>query len=140
LNKSKNISLFLILILIVGTIAAILPSSSFTKEIHALSDYGLMRDDYNTKYLQYNKEHIDCTNFNLNGNGLDVNTIPESLSGLLASQGETDSEIGISAYGIDENRFGSYHKDFVYKCLNNNDNHLIISPTPAKSTTSTITM
>src|SRR5215211_2506648 len=89
-----------------------------------------MKGDYNSKYLQYNKENIDCTNFNLNDNGLDVNTIPESLSGLLASQGETGgSEIGISAYGTDEKRYG-FDKDFVYKCLNNNDNELLISPTP----------
>ena len=123
--------------LIAGTIAAFLPSSSFTKEVHALSEYELMkRDDYNSKYVQYNKENIDCTNFNLNGNGLDINTIPESLSGLTAaSQGEIgDSESGTSAYGTEENRFGSYDsnkKDFLYKCINNNNNELIVSPTPS---------
>ena len=120
--------------LIAGTIAAFLPSSSFTKEVHAFSDYKPMKNDYNSKYLQYNKENIDCTNLNLNGNGLNVNGIPESLSGLLASQGETgDSESGISAYGTEENRFGSYDvkKDFLYKCINNNDNEFIISPTPS---------
>ena len=63
-------------ILIAGIITAFFPSSSFTKEVHALSDYELMKGDYNSKYVQYNKENIDCTNFNLNGNGLDVNTIP----------------------------------------------------------------
>jgi hypothetical protein len=123
--------------LIAGTIAAFLPSSSFTKEVHALSEYELMkRGDYNSKYVQYNKENIDCTNFNLNGNGLDINTIPESLNGLAtASQGEIgDSESGISAYGTEQNRFGSYDsnkKDFLYKCINNNDNELIVSPTPS---------
>ena len=120
--------------LIAGTIAAFLPSSSFTKEVYALSEYELMKDDYNSKYVQYNKENIDCTNFNLNGNGLDINTIPESLSGLLAAQGETDSESGISAYSTEQNRFGSYDsnkKDFLYKCINNNDNEFIISPTPS---------
>jgi hypothetical protein len=133
----KTISLFLAFMLIAGTITFIFPSSSFTKEVHAISDYELMkRDDYNSKYVQYNKENIDCTNFNLNGNGLDINTIPESLSGLAAAaQGETgDSEIDTGVYGTKENRFGSYDsnkKDFLYKCINNNDNEFIVSPTPS---------
>jgi hypothetical protein len=132
LNKPKTTSLFLSFILIAGTITAFFSSSSFTKEVHALSNYELMKGDYNSKYLQYNKENISCNNFNLNGNGLDVNTIPESLNSLLVSQGETDSESGISGYGTEENRFGSYDskKDFFYKCINNNGNELIISPTP----------
>ena len=123
--------------LISGTITAFFPSSSFMTDVRALSDYGLMEDPYNSKYLQYNKENIDCTNLNLNGNGLDINTIPESLSGLAAAQGETDdSENGISAYGTEENRFGSYDsnkKDFLYKCINNNDNELIVLPTPTQT-------
>src|SRR5687768_14866691 len=101
-STTKTISLFLATILIVGTITAFYPSSSFTQKAYALSDYErtmMKDDDYNSKYVQYNKENIDCSNFNLNGNGLDINTIPESLSGLAAAQGETDSESGISAYG-----------------------------------------
>ena len=79
MNKSK-ITLFLAFILISGTITAFFPSSSFMTDVHALSDYGLMEDAYNSKYLQYNKENIDCTNLNLNGNGLNVNTIPKSMN------------------------------------------------------------
>jgi hypothetical protein len=135
LNKSKTISLFLSFILIAGTIAAFLPSSSFTKEVHALSDYKPMKNDYNSKYLQYNKENIDCTNLNLNANGLNVNGIPESLSGLLPDQAQAgDSDIGISAYGTEENRFGSYDEDFVYKCINNNYNDFTGTTTPLTPT------
>src|SRR5215217_424272 len=121
--------------LISGTIATFFPSSSFTPEVHALSDYGLMEDAYNSKYLQYNKENIDCTNFNLNSNGLNVDGIPKSLTGLLAdAAAEADSKIETSVYGTEENRLGSYEKDFVFKCLNDNDNELIISPSPPTPT------
>ncbi|HEX7141971.1 MAG TPA: YncE family protein, partial [Nitrososphaeraceae archaeon] len=62
-------------------------------------------------------------NFTLNANGLNVNVIPDSLSGLLAfhAQAEVrDTDIGSSEFGTDEKKFG-FDKDFVYTSLNNNN-------------------
>src|SRR5215204_5328985 len=108
---------------IFGTMASFFPSS-FMTDVRALSDYGLMEDPYNSKYLQYNKENIDCTNFNLNANGLNVDGIPESLSGLLADA----AQAGEAEIGNWEKRFG-LDKEFLFKCLNNNDNEQSISLT-----------
>ena len=58
-------------------------------------------------------------NFTLNANELNVNVIPDSLSGLLAfhAQAETrDTVIGSSEFGTDEKKFG-FDKDFVYTSL-----------------------
>jgi hypothetical protein len=89
LNRSnfatKTITLFLAFILIAETIAAFSPSS-FTKEVHAVSDSGIMMDKYKSKYVLYEKDNIECTNFNLNVDGLNFNEIPESINGLLAAQ------------------------------------------------------
>jgi hypothetical protein len=53
LNKlntaTKTISLFLSVMLVAGTITSIFPSSSM-KEVHAFSDYGMMDDNYKSKY------------------------------------------------------------------------------------------
>jgi YVTN family beta-propeller protein len=136
LNKiisTKNIiSLFLACILITGTIAALFPSSFFT-QVNAQSEYGLMKsgDDYNSKYLKNHKENIiDCNNINLNANGQVNGIIPESRD-LIEAQGQTegDSEIGSSGYGIDEKRFGYDKKDFIFKCVNNNNNEKPIDGT-----------
>jgi hypothetical protein len=137
--------LFLASLLIAGTIVAIFQSSSFMTEVHAAlsADYEkmMMMDDDNNNYkskdptLYKKNDDINCNNFNLNANGLNVNEIPESLRNLIApesieeSQTELeDSSIDSSTYGNDEKRFGSYFdkKDFVYKCINNNDNKQIL--------------
>jgi YVTN family beta-propeller protein len=62
-------------------------------------------------------------NFTLDANGLNVNVIPDSLSGLIAfhAQAEArDTDIGSSEFGTDEKKFG-FDKDFVYTSLNNNN-------------------
>jgi hypothetical protein len=149
----KTISLFLAFMLIAGTITAFYPSSSFMTEVHAAlsADYEtmlMMNDDnnnYKLKYLPYKKEDINCNNFNLNGNGLNINKIPESLRSLLASQtqedlqGEvegTDSKTNIFDNGEKRFGYGYDNNDFVYKCINNNDNEQStppISPPPPPS-------
>jgi hypothetical protein len=134
---TKSISLFLATILVTGTITAFFPSS-FMTEVNALSDYGMMMDDddnYKSKYSLYEQDNINCNNFNLNANGLNVNVIPESLRGLIASQAQTEvgsTDIGTSALDNGEKRFGSYDdkKDFTYVCLNNNENEQPIPTTP----------
>jgi len=102
----------------------------------------MMKDDnnnYKSKYSPSNNkdDDINCNNFNLNGNGLNINVIPESLKGLVASQAQAEdsqaeiegTDVDISTFGNGEKRFDSYdHKeDFVYKCINNNENEQPIS-------------
>jgi YVTN family beta-propeller protein len=86
-------------------------------------------------------------NFTLNANELNVNVIPDSLSGLLAfhAQAEAgDTVIGSSEFGTDEKKFG-FDKDFVYTSLNNNTQGTPTTtppsapPPPCKVTVDTIT-
>ena len=96
---------------------------SFMTEVHAISDH--------------KKDNIKCNNFNLNGNGLNINAIPESLRGILSAQTQTeDSDIGSIIFDNNEKRHGS-DRDFSFVCLNNNNNRVIgeeepvpIPPTP----------
>ena len=62
-------------------------------------------------------------NFTLDANGLNVNVIPDSLSGLIQFHGQAqarDTDIGSSEFGTDQKKFG-FDKDFVYTSLNNNN-------------------
>ena len=88
-------------------------------------------------------------NFTLDANGLNVNVIPDSLSGLIAfhTQAEArDTDIGSSEFGTDEKKF-VFAKDFVYTSLNNNNTQgkptttLLHSapPPPCEVTVDTIT-
>lgn len=72
-------------------------------------------------------------NFTLNANGLNVNVIPDSLSGLMAlhAQAEArDTDIGINGFGTKEKKF-SFDKDFVYTSLNNNTQGTPTTPPPS---------
>ena len=132
--KTNVLFLFLFTLLFSGTITATFPSSlSFLKEVHAALS-------------EYEKDNVKCINFNLNVNGLNVNSIPESISGLLPDQANAEEAeesqiggtdiIGTSAYGNSEKRFDSYYddvnnkKNFAFVCINNNDNEQIIIPPP----------
>jgi hypothetical protein len=81
------------------------------------------------------KDSINCNNFNLNANGLNMDEIPESLKDLLkTNQAQTVESEGIGfdnhdTFGNDEKRFNSNDGDFVIVCKNNNDNEQPI-PTP----------
>ncbi len=145
MNKSnittKTISLCLSAILVAGTINSIFSfSSSFMTEVKALSDYGMMMRDNNdnyksTKYLpsvDKKDNNIECSNFNLNLNGLDnVDAITEPLSSLVVedkAQTEEDKDIGTRGAYYDGNdgkeRFvGHNDKDFAFVCKNNNNNN-----------------
>ncbi len=80
------------------------------KNIYAVSDF--------------EKDKFDCTSINLNLNGLDINTIPDTLSNLLQAQGQTEGA-DISTSNYDD------RKNFSFVCLNNNDNEFtVIAPTP----------
>ena len=87
-------------------------------------------------------------NFTLNANGLNVNIIPDSLSGLIAfyAQAEArDTDINSREFGTDEKKFG-FDKDIVYTSLNNNNTQgtpttLLpsVPPPPCEVTVDTIT-
>ena len=80
------------------------------KNIYAVSDF--------------EKDKFDCTSINLNLNGLDINTIPDTLRNLLQAQGQTEG--GDTSTSNYDNR-----KNFSFVCLNNNDNEFtVIAPTP----------
>jgi hypothetical protein len=131
----KIISIFLSTILVIGTITAFFPSISMTQVHAALSEYdGMMMNydnNYKSKYSSFKKDNIECNNFNLNLNGLNVDAIPESLSNLLQAQAETeDANIDTSTFGNGAEKLGYKDKDFSFVCINNNDNEFIVTPTP----------
>ena len=97
----------------------------------------------NSKYLPYNKNIIVCNQNNLNPNvngssGLNLNAIPKSLESLAAQAsdeershtGDTDSDSntfgnGRGGFHDDDNK-----KNFVFICLNINNQQIINPPTP----------
>ncbi len=160
INTKKNIfCIFLVAILLSGTITstALFPTLSM-KEVHAISSHddelemnNNDDDSNNYKSMDFSnkKENIECTNFNLNANGLNNDEIPESLRDLIktattidqtqiTAEETVESEEGKdfdstrTSSGNDEKRFNSNDDegDFVTICKNNNDNEqpAIISP------------
>ena len=165
INTKKNIfSLFLVAILLSGTVTTtantFFPTLSL-KEAHAISsEYNLDKkvEEYDSNnYYQSNdiinkKDNIECTNFNLNANGLTNNDeIPESLRVLIKKattidQTQTTAEEIVeskenrdfdstktSSGNDDENKRSNSNDDkgdFIIICKNNNDNEqpAIMSP------------
>jgi YVTN family beta-propeller protein len=122
LNRSnvtgrKTITLVLTVILLTGTITAFFPSSSLSMmDTFAISDN--------------KKDNLDCNNFILNLNGIDVAAIPESLSSLLNPQSETeDADSDIDTFDNDKERFGYIEKDFAFICKN----EFVVSLSPPSS-------
>ena len=139
ISIKKINSIFLITVLIAGTI--VLSSPSFMIGAQAESEYYGMNNNY------YKSEDrsvtIDCNNFNINPNGLkrDAFTGSNVADGLnplaqeesmSSSSSDNDDNEGIRANSIinSDERNSQYKldEDVVVKCLYNNDNE--ISPTP----------
>ena len=129
-STRKIISIFLSIILVIGTLTAYVPSISMTKA-HALSEYGEMttnsNDNYkSTKHSSFEKDNIECNNFNLNLNGLDVDAIPESLIVYYKHNQKQKTQILTSViFGNDAERHVGYQdkdKGFLVGCIYNNDN------------------
>jgi hypothetical protein len=149
--STKTNSLVLGIILIVGTIIAIFPP--FLIGVQAIADYEIT-ENYPSKLISYKKNDINCNNFNLNVNdvGINSNEIHQSLNSPLSSQAQAkdfqvdaseivDTDISTSTVDNAAKRYDFYDnnkKDFVYKCVNNNNNEQII-PTP-RDTTETLTV
>jgi hypothetical protein len=75
----------------------------------------------------FEKDNIECTDLNVNVNGLNFTALPEPLRNLLESQAQTeDSDIG-STSGNGKKGL-RYDKDFAFICKNFNENQVIIPP------------
>ncbi len=143
LTKKTNV-IFLAIVLIAGTFAAISPS--FMIGAHAQQygmdqkynnyeqDYGM--DSYNDKqsygkdsnsYYKSKDSNVKCNNINanLNGfNGVDINALPTALRGLAteAQASADEGEIGASSSGSDEGgRTSGSDSDSRFVCIDNND-------------------
>jgi hypothetical protein len=130
----KSITLIILgIILLTGTITSFyhpsaFSSSSFLKNAQAQS-------------VNKSLEDINCDNINLNVNDIYIDTLPKSLvdlAGLVQQTGEP---------GLGSGEQSSRINDFIYKCLNNNNNELglselpsPISPTPPLVDTETLTV
>ena len=112
----KIVTLLLGVILLTGTITSFYQSSSslstsFITNAQAQSIDKLLED-------------IDCDNINLNGNDISIDALPQSLSGLadlIQSESEDNSISNGEQRAI---------KDFIFKCINNNNNEFSETQTP----------
>ena len=121
---AKINTLFLSAILVAG-IVALLNSSFMTASAQAEPYYGMDKDR-----KSYGKDasvkSIKCNNINVNVNGLELNVLPQFLTGLV-SDGKADE--GAYSYGGGNGNYGSESlgsdKDFKFVCINNNNNTVI---------------
>ncbi|HET8792321.1 MAG TPA: hypothetical protein VFM31_00895, partial [Nitrososphaeraceae archaeon] len=109
----KSITLILGIILLTGTITSFYQSltlsSPFIKNAQAQS-------------LDNVLENLDCDNININGNDISIDTLPKSLGGLADL---IQSEVGDNGISNGEQRAIN---DFIFKCINNNENEFIPPP------------
>jgi len=111
----KSITLILGIILFTGTITSFYTSSSssFIRNAQAQSVDNVLDD-------------IDCDNINLNlnGNDISIDTLPQSLGGIADLVQTEAGDDGIS------NTEQKAIDDFIFKCINNNENEFSESQTP----------
>ena len=94
---------------------------------NAITDF----DDKDSKQVSVNS--LKCNNINVNVNGLELDVFPTFLanSGLAAEAVDGSSDpSSIAGNGADNTEI----KDFRFICINNNDN-IVIEPTPPPTTT-----
>ena len=129
-TKKVN-AIFLVTVLIAGTIAV--SSPSFMAGAQAEPYYG-MDNNYDKKSngKDVSVKAIKCNNINVNVNGLELNVLPPVLSGLVGSEAQAsdEGERGASSYGSGNG--GSYgggqsssDGDFKFVCINNNNNTVV---------------
>jgi hypothetical protein len=132
LNRIVSIkinALFLIIVLIAGTITLIFPSS-ITASAQTESYYG-MDQDRKSHGKDVSVKSIKCNNINVNVNGLELDVLPPALSTLLTGGEEDDNAY---SYGSGERNYGSESSgsetDFRFICINNNNNTVIEGEEP----------
>lgn len=111
ISTKRNSSIFLATLLVIGTIATILPSAQ------AEPYYGMDKDRKDVSVSS-----LKCNNINVNVNGLELDVLPSFLSGELATEAQEGSTDASSFAG---NGDGSEINDFRFICINNNNNTVI---------------
>jgi hypothetical protein len=120
ISAKRNSTIFLATILILGTIATILPSAQGQQyyEERYESKYPQYRDnnDYKSKDSNAILNKIKCNNINDNLNNVDVNSGLPNVNEAIAEDGNEATTA--NGWG-DGERNGN---DFRFVCINNNDN------------------
>jgi hypothetical protein len=148
----KTTSLFLAIVLVAGTFAAISPSFMVGAQADS---YLEMENNYEKSYGNDNNidkskdsnsvivKKINCNNINVNVNGLELIALPAALNSLLTGEAQaTDDEgqYGASSYGSSGGESGYDNNLFKFVCINNNNNTVVggeqppTPPTPASLT------
>jgi hypothetical protein len=162
LRKTTS-AIFLAIVLVLGTIAL---SSSFMKDVTAQQELGINnnyenhygKDNYKSKDSNVSIKKLNCNNINANLNNIDA-----SFGSQVDTNGNTDDAAdgealaalegneAIAANGLgnsgdsDNNRvFVDRQNDFVFVCINNNDNVVVVdnktTPEEPEPTTGTLTV
>ena len=114
----RNSAIFLATLLILGTIATI------TSSVQAQPYYdGMDKDRDSDRNKQVSVSSLKCNNINVNVNGLELNVLPQFLSGV-GLTAKTADEIS-DASSFSGNSDGSEFNDFRFICINNNNNTVI---------------
>jgi hypothetical protein len=141
LLRTETSAIFLAIVLVLGTFAAISPSS-FIIGAQAQEYYGQDKSYKKSDKKDVSVKSIKCNNVNVNVNGLELNGLPPFLVTLLASDGQDGygdaSSYGSGSYGnIGQSGYDNKNS-FKFVCINNNNNTVIggevqippIPPTP----------
>jgi len=156
-------SIFLAALLVVGTIATILPSAQAQPYYEMNNGYGSYEpgpaytnnNSYESEYASDNSYYkskdsnvilkkINCNNINSNNNGVDVNLGVPNNDALVEAQAAEGSET-TTANGLYDERNGYKQNDngFKFVCINNNDNEnnvvVVNETTPEPTPEPTIT-
>jgi hypothetical protein len=153
LTKKTNV-IFLAIVLIVGTFAALSPSfligaQAFQMYNNYEPDYGMNSHDGKQSYGKdndYDKSkdsNVKCNNINVNLNGFNDNEVDASTTsglGALATQAQEDDEGEKGANsghdrrgGGDDGRSSGHDSDSRFKCISNND-FAVVEETPVPPT------
>jgi len=153
LISKRNSAILLGMLLLLGTIATILPSvqaAPYYKDRYYTQgyehDYPTSQDNnyYKSKDNSVNVNKIKCNNINVNVNGLDFNVFPSFLgdSGLAAEAADEVNTDASSFTGNGANGNISKINDFRFICINNNNNTFVgvdnEEPTPPGPTTANL--
>ena len=139
-SRKRTNAIFLLIVLVLGTFAAISPS--FMIGVHA-HQYGKDRYDDKESYGKENSYYkskdssnvnvkkIECNNINTNPNGfngLELGTLPTALNGLASDEAQVsdEGEIGTSSFesgsdGSEVGRPSGSDSDSRVVCIYNND-------------------
>jgi hypothetical protein len=126
--KKTTTAIFLTIVLIGGTFAAISPS--FITGVNAEPYYGMDKDRKSDK-KDVSVQSLKCNNINVNINGLELNVLPSFLGGEVAAEAsESQTDANSFANNNGGSNSGSQINDFRFICINNNNNTVIEEQPP----------